>query len=264
MAVRTAGADDSSPDRRFTGRTAVSAPHLAVESPRHERRDFIRAFHEYLWRSPGTDRPTVRPQTIVTVAALTAVGALVTGVVMHLIHPRSSDAFAAKPPPTVTTPTSYQKVSGWDCATAADHGFEIGGRSSAWYTVAGGGWGADGCHGSFEVVPMIAKAENAGSNQFALWWFQPIGSFDQCDLQVYVPRARAQDASAKAAAYQVLAGASGAPIGRFVVDQTSARGSWVSGGLYTSGQTGLAVRLDNATAGTDRLAVAQVRIHCGL
>src|SRR4029453_19047407 len=102
-------------------------------------------------RWTGTDRPTIRPQTIVTVVALTLVCALVCGVVLHLINPQRFRAVEASLP--IMTSTSYQAVTGWDCAPAADRGFEIGGRTAAWYTVASGGWRGDGCLGSFEVVP---------------------------------------------------------------------------------------------------------------
>ena len=240
----------------------MTSPTPVVDSPRRERREFIRAMHEHLWRFTGTDRPTVRPQTIVTIVAVTLVCALVCGVITHLIHPRPTDKVAS-PPPVVTAPSSYQAMTGWDCAPAEDRGFEIGGRTAAWYTVASGGWRGDGCLGSFEVVPMITTARNTGPNQFALWWFKPSNSYDTCDLLVYVPTAT--DATARAVTYHVLAGAGtgGTSIGLFVIDQASSRGRWVSVGLYPSGPAGLALRLDNSDPGSDHLAVAQVKIHCG-
>src|SRR5262245_16256011 len=117
----------------------MTGPPPGLESPRRDRRDFVRAFHEHLWRKPGSERPTLRPQTIMTFAVLAAAGALVTGVVLHLLFPRPTK------PPAMSNAGTYAAVSGWDCPAAGSHGFEIAGRSSDWYTVARGGWNADGC-----------------------------------------------------------------------------------------------------------------------
>jgi hypothetical protein len=229
-----------------------------LESPRHDRRDFIRAFHEHLWRRPDTDRPTVRPQTLVTVAALSALAALVTGVVLHLVRPRSDDAAATAS--VAASPATFTAMSGWDCDSTADHGFEVGGRTGAWRTVASGGWLGQGCRGSFESVPMLAKDQATGSGQYALWWFHPTASFSRCDLSIYLPDS--PDVTASNVRYVVLAGRGGTPIAELNIDQARSRGTWVSAGSYPSGSDGVALELQDAV-GSGRLAFAQVTLHCG-
>ena len=239
----------------------MTRPSPIIESPRHDRRDFIRAFHEHLWRAPGTDRPTVRPQTVVTVAVLSALASLVTGIVLHLVH-RGSDNATAATAPAVTGPATYTAVSGWDCGATGDHGFEVGGRTADWRTVANGGWRDDGCLGSFESVPTLAKGQDASTPQYALWWFLPGKAFDRCDISVYIPTAGAPEVTASSARYVVLSTGSVTAIGEVTIDQAKARGTWVSAGSYPSGPAGLALRLDNAV-GTGNLAFAQVKLQCG-
>jgi hypothetical protein len=235
----------------------------AGESPRQERRDFVRAFAEHMWVRPGTDRITVRPQTVLTVAALAALVALLVGVGWEFLSPTPT---VALPPPPSPPATAYAVVSGWDCSANNDHGFDVNGRTAAWYTVARGGWGQDGCHGSFQAIPMSGDASKDDADQFAMWWFTPGPGYSRCDLSVYVPQSeRPHDVGAKAAQYFVLAGRSGSPLAQFVLDQTTAAGRWVPAGKYPSGPDGLAIRVVNrGVPGTAdaRLAVAQAKISC--
>jgi len=241
----------------------MTTPTPAVDTPRQERRDFVRAFAEHMWVRPGTDRPTVKPQTVVTLAALAAFTALLIGVAWEFLSPTPTVAGPVAPAPP---PTAYAVVAGWDCSANNDHGFDVSGRTSAWHTVARGGWDQDGCHGSFQAIPMSGDASKDDVGQFATWWFLPGAAYSRCDLSVYVPRSeRPQDVGAKAAQFFVLAGRGGAPLAQFVIDQTATSGRWVPAGTYPSREPGLAVRVVNrgVPPGVDaRLAVAQVKIVC--
>lgn len=35
----------------------------------------------------------------------------------------------------------------------------------------------DGCHGTYETVPLPAASANGQSRQSAVWWFVPTGGF---------------------------------------------------------------------------------------
>lgn len=235
-----------------------------AEPSRQERREFIRAFTEHVWAHPGVDRPSVRPQTVATVAAVVTLLALLVGVGWELISP--SPIVAATVPLQTPAAHAYAAVSGWDCAAAPDHGFDIVGRTSEWYTVASGGWTQDGCHGTFEAIPLSGAADRETSGQAALWWFVPGPAYSRCDVAVYVPKAaRPQDAAATLAAYVVLAGRNGGVLAEFAVNQTTSPGRWVPAGTFPSGQEGLAVRLGNRgvpATSASRLALAQVRVTC--
>jgi hypothetical protein len=234
------------------------------------RSEFIHAFVEHAGPGPASERLTVRLPTLITVAALAAVGALVIGVFWNLIRPAS--ATSATPiglggaAPTAGAPTSYAAVAGWDCVAAGDHGFEAQGRTSAWQTVALGGWSRDGCHGTFETIPMTGNATADDPQQTAQWWFTPGSGVSHCSVGVYVPASDpAQDAGASAAHYSVLAGRGGTSYADFTVDQSANRGRWVSAGTFPVAGNGLAVQVTDrgvpAHAG-DRIAVAQLKVDC--
>jgi hypothetical protein len=232
---------------------------------RADRRDAVRALVEHSWVDPEAPRTAPRPHWVLLAAALAAGGALGGGAVAQMMDP--IPLAKAAPAPQAPTLASYTAVSGWDCPNTADHGFAMTGRTSAWYTVAGGGWAQDGCHGTFEAMPMTGVADKDDSSQYAVWWFTPGGAVATCTVSVYRPVPdRPQDAAATAAQYWVLAGRSGAPLAGFVLDQTAQPGSWTAVGTYPVNPDGIAVQLVDrgvpATAAS-RLAVTQVRVQCG-
>jgi hypothetical protein len=233
-----------------------------VDTPQQQRQAFVRAFVEHLWVRPGTDRPTVRPQTMVTITAVCALLTVVFGVVQQLFFPPPPSGPVVAAPPKVRT---FTAVGGWDCSSASTHGFEVTGRTSAWQTVARGGWAQDGCRGSFVAIPMSGDATKDDQGQRATWWFAPGQGFTTCDVTVYVP-ASDQYSGARTAQYFALAGPAGSIIAQFTVDQSAQAGRWVMVGRFALGQNGLGIALVNrgkASSPRDRIGVGQVKVTCG-
>jgi hypothetical protein len=244
----------------------MAVPEARTSSNRTIRREYRRALVEQSWARPDTPRPVARPHVILMVAVFAAAGAVAAGVVLQLIHPvgRPKPAQAVPPPPKSIAP--FTAVTGWDCGAGSDRGFVVSGRTADWYTVAQGGWGADGCHGTFEAIPMTGDKAKDDQNQYAVWWFTPTAGMTRCDVEVFRPRPdRRQDSAASAAQFYVLAGRGGTRLAGFVVDQSAQPGSWADAGQFPVGENGLAVQLVDrgVPAGPgDRLAVAQVRVRC--
>jgi translation initiation factor IF-2 len=241
----------------------VSSPDTGTGLTRVQRREFVDAFVEQTWARPDADRPVARVQVVVLVATMSAVVAMAVGVVLHLIHPTKP---AAAAPPPVPTAQPYSAVSGWDCGTSADRGFDANGRTPDWLTVSRGGWSQDGCHGTFEAIPMSGDAGKDSPNQFVVWWFAPSAGMNRCEVKVYLPTPdNPLDSAATAAHFLVLAGRGGTEFAQFNIDQTKGRGSWKSAGIFPVSQGGLAVKLVNRGAPTNpraRLSVTQVRVSC--
>jgi hypothetical protein len=241
----------------------MGSPEPTVDFPAARRREFLRAFIDQAWARPGTDRPLARVHVALMVTTGVLVGAVLVGVVLQLIRPVPLATPAA---PAPTGSATFTAVSGWDCATGADRGFEATGRNSAWYTVARGGWPADGCHGTFEAIPLSGDAKRYDQNQAAVWWFAPDQTINRCELAIYIPEGdQPSDAAAVDAQFAVLDGRSGQPFASFVVDQTRDRGAWKVVGSFPTGQGGIAVRLTNQgvpSSSHARLAVTQVRVTC--
>jgi hypothetical protein len=230
-----------------------------------QRGEFVRAFLDQSWARPGLDRPVSRVHVAVMVAVGSLVAAVVTGAVLQLVHPvKLAEPVAMAP--VVPSPAVAVAVAGWDCATAADRGFTIGGRTPTWYTVAHGGWSDDGCHGTFEAISLSGNATKNDPNQSAVWWFVLGDTMNSCQLALYLPAVdHPGDAAVTTAQYTVLSGQSGGPLASVTVDQTATRGGWRDLGAYPVTRGNIAVRLDNQgvpRAATDRLAVTQVRARC--
>jgi hypothetical protein len=232
------------------------------DTRRQDRREYVRAVAENLWVRPGTDRPVVKPPFILLLTALTLVGALVTGIVLHFLRPEPKAEAAPPPPPPAT---AYTAVAGWDCTGDAGRGFEAVGRTNAWYTVPSGGWAADGCNGSFAAIPMSGSAAE-DSGQYAVWWFEPGERYTTCALAAYAPRVvRLKDAAGTAVRYRLTAGRGGDRIADITVDQPAAAGRWQELGAFPAAKGGIAVRLSNAgrpPIADGRIAVAQFRVRC--
>ena len=158
------------------------------ETARQARREYIHALVEQSWARPEATRTVARPHIVLMVAALTAAVALGSGVVAQLIHPVSLPRAAAAGPPSPRALAPFVAVAGWDCPQSGDRGFDIAGRSADWRTVAHGGWAENGCHGTFEAIPISADRSSDGTEQGAVWWFAPPAGLTRCEVAVFRPR----------------------------------------------------------------------------
>ena len=158
-------------------------------------------------------------------------------------------------------------MTGWDCvASSTDDGFNAQNRTSAWYTVASGGWTQDGCDGTFEAVPMIRSQATSEPSQVAEWWFTPSAAMTRCTVLTYQPTSVPRPyAAATEAQFYVLSGQNGSPLAGFVVDQAADPGSWATAGTYPVSPDGFAVELVDSGQPTTRgalLAITQVKVRC--
>jgi hypothetical protein len=234
-----------------------------VGAPGEQRKEFRKAFTEYGWARPGVERPAARPHVALIFATVATLLAVLAGVAMQLIKPVKLDKPTAAPVATVA-PT-WSGVAGWDCAAAADHGFDAEGRLGTWQTLGQGGWPRDGCHGDFEAIPLTSsKRLNAPAVQ---WWWQPPGAMTQCKVSVYAPEpgAKTYAALTSPVTYSVLDARGGTEFARFTVNQAKSAGSWVTGGTYPIGGGGIAVRVDTTgspASPRQMLALAQAQVVC--
>jgi len=242
----------------------VPPPAPITAMPGARRREFVRAFVDQSWARPGSDRPVARVHIALMVTMATVAVALVTGLILQMLHPITLSPAAAVAPASASP--NYVAVSGWDCGTRADRGFDVTGRAAAWYTVARGGWAHDGCHGTFEAIPMSGSDHDHDQNQSAIWWFTPGTGITRCDVAVYLPSVdQPADSAATSAQFFVTAGRDGAIFASFVVNETARRGDWQPVGRYPVSQGGIAVKLVNQGVPASppaRLAVTQVRVLC--
>jgi hypothetical protein len=234
--------------------------------PMAYRQEFVHAFVEQAWTRPGHDRPVTRVHIALMVTMAVVVVVVVTGVILQMLAPVKLSPAAVSGPMHTSSAPHYTAVAGWDCGTSPDRGFEATGRTPDWYTVARGGWSQDGCHGTFEAVPLSGDPVKPTDNTSSVWWFAPTPVMARCDVAVYLPSVtQPGDAAATAAQYFVTAGHGGSVFASFVLDQTSRRGGWQPAGTYAVGQPGIGVELLNqgvAADGHARLAITQVRVTC--
>ena len=244
--------------------TSVETQHgdRGIGTPPEQRKDFRRAFNEYGWARPGTERPVARPHITLVVATISTVVALLAGVTMQLIKPVKL-AKPAPPRPKAAAP-AWSAISGWDCAASTDRGFDADSRLDTWMTIGRGGWSDNGCHGTYEAIPFTSDKHMRGP--MVQWWFNPGDAMRKCVLSVYVPTPdRATFAPVSTVRYSVLGARSGTEFARFTVDQTKRPGSWVVVGSYPVNRSGIAVRLNTAgkpAAAKSMMAVTQVKAAC--
>ncbi|MGC9665949.1 hypothetical protein ACNTMW_05260 [Planosporangium sp. 12N6] len=167
-------------------------------------------------------------------------------------------------------PARFTAVAGESCPQSDASGFFAKGRARDWYDRASGGWTGDGCAGRMIAVPMSGDPKVDDPDNVIVWRFRVSGGAS-CAVQAHVPATgRALDAAGAPATYFVYAtdDATGAPIGRFDVDQMRNQGRWVPAGSYASGTGRLSVRM--VTRGIDfgpgrdgaHLGVSALRVTC--
>jgi hypothetical protein len=243
----------------------VVAPSEATTEPgQPTRQEYFQALVEQSWARPTVPRPVAKPHLVLMVAVVVTAGALGLGAVLQFIHPIP----LPKPPPPPPAPVpAFTAVSGWDCGYGgSNYGFEAQGRTSAWYTVPSGGWTQDGCHGTFESIPMTGNTNTGGPSQSAVWWFTPGSKITRCAVMVFLPAPQVrQDSAATVAQFSVLSGLNGTPLASFVLNEAADPGSWAAVGTFPVTQGGIAVDLVGSgappTAGA-RLAITQVKVTC--
>ncbi|MEU0156222.1 hypothetical protein [Micromonospora fulviviridis] len=236
-----------------------------TEPPARQRWDFVGAFVEHSWTRPGTERSAARPHVLLITATLAAVLALGAGIILQLIRPIKLTASPSAPPSSASATVGFSAVAGWDCPATATSGFEATGRQASWRTVATGGWAQDGCHGTFEVMPMSASTGSDRDGPSVVWWFVPQAA-TKCAVSVYAPKENPPSyRAARSVQFYVLAGRSGQRFAQFVVDQGAKPGSWVEVGTYPTTSNGIAVLMVSKgqppTADT-MLAITQVKVTC--
>jgi hypothetical protein len=246
----------------------VTTPKETAEPGRPVRHEHVRALVEHSWVRPEAPRPHAKPHIVLMITALAAAGAVVTGVLLQMIHPIQLPKPAVPtPPPAPGAP--FTAVAGWDCtSTAANYGFEAQGRTSAWITVARGGWTQNGCDGTFAAIPMMSNKAAANSNQSAEWWFKPTAAMTQCTIMIFRPAPQLrQDSAATAAQFDVLSGENGSQLAGFVLNEAADPGTWATAGTFPVSPDGIAVELVPGVAhvpadAAERLAVTQVKVRC--
>ncbi|MFG1610439.1 hypothetical protein [Actinoplanes sp. NPDC049265] len=235
-----------------------------------QRREFVRAFVEHAAEVPASERHTVRWPTLITVTALVSVGAIVVGVFWTLIRPLKPGETRAGVPSGVVVPTGPVKTwtgtAGWDCAAAADRGFDVQGRTAQWRTLPSGAWRQDGCHGTFATLPL-PSSKNDRASFTAVWWFTPAQGMRTCEFSVYVPAARPDVEAAERANYSVQSGGGGGtPYADFTVTHSGHAGRWVAGGSFPVQQGQIAVKLvikGNEGGRGSVVVLGQTRVNCG-
>lgn len=234
-----------------------------IGAPPEQRKEFRRAFSEYGWARPGTERPVARPHVTLVIATVSTLVALLAGVLMQLVKPVKLPKAATPPPPRAAAPT-WSAITGWDCGASTDRGFDADSRLATWMTVARGGWAGDGCHGDYEAIPFTNRKAARGPT--VQWWFAPGEAMRKCALSVYVPTPdRATFTPVSAVRYSVLGARGGTEFARFTVDQTKLRGSWVVVGTYPVNRSGIAVSVNTVghpPTARSMVAVTQVKAAC--
>jgi hypothetical protein len=244
---------------------ATSEPPTGLTRPtRHES---ARMLIEHSWARPHAPRPAARPHVVLMVAVFVAAGAIGVGAVLQWLRPIRLAEAAASPPPPPAPAAPFTAVGGWDCGSGGGNsGFVVQGRTSSWYTVASGGWAYDGCHGTFEAIPMTGNTAGTGPDQVAEWWFTPGPAMTRCAVMVFRPAPqRRQDAAATAAQFNVLSGQGGTPLAGFVVNEAADPGSWATAGTFPVSPDGIAVALVDRgvpTIAGGSLAITQVKVTC--
>ncbi|MFE4517530.1 hypothetical protein ACFRMQ_25420, partial [Kitasatospora sp. NPDC056783] len=219
--------------------------------------------------TPTADRATAPPTTATPPAT----------------RPTPASPWAAPPPSPAAPPVApappapapqpaFQAVAGFGCSGPGGRFQEVGAfreGADGWVTVDRGGHTGDSCDGRYEAVPMSGDRNKDDNSTYALWTFDVGAGPTSCGVSVYVPASGSVQLVGGAPAYYTVAGASGADLGAFTVDQVGHRGGWVDAGTFRPVGGSLVLRLHNRGqdwTGSGRpthahIAAAPVRLTCG-
>jgi translation initiation factor IF-2 len=220
--------------------------------------------------SPAADRTTATP----TAARATPTTAPAAPAPAPSAPPAAPSTAPAQPAPAPPAPQPvFQAVAGFGCSGPGGHFQEVGAfrqGTDGWVTVNSGGDTGDSCDGRYEAVPMSGDKNKDDSSTYALWTFDVGAGPASCGVSVYVPASGSIQQVGGAPAYYTVAGASGADLGSFTVDQVGHPGSWVDAGTFRPTGGPLVVRLHNR--GQDwtgsgqpthaHIAAAPIRLTC--
>ncbi|MFD8081258.1 hypothetical protein ACFV4F_06115 [Kitasatospora sp. NPDC059722] len=154
----------------------------------------------------------------------------------------------ASPVPPAPQPAGFRAVAGPGCSGPGARYQEVGAfhqGTDGWVTVNSGGYTGDSCNGQYDAVPMSGDRAKDDNSTYALWTFDVGASAAGCAVSVYVPDSTSVQQVGGAPAYYTVAGASGADLGSFTVDQVSRHGSWVDAGTFRPQGGPLVIRLHN-------------------
>ncbi|MBB5874211.1 hypothetical protein F4553_007645 [Allocatelliglobosispora scoriae] len=181
---------------------------------------------------------------------------------------------SARPPSPKPSPAppkvTFQAVGGYGCSTA-NTGYYAHDRDpgAGWGASDHGGWGSNGCSGTFDSMPMSGSDTVEDPTQYADWSFTVGSASRSCDLSTYVPvyGGDAKRAGGNPAQYRVGDGQGSSSKGTFTVDQPANGGRWISIKTYPVSGGKLWIRVLNR--GIDwgaregyRIGLAQFKVVC--
>ncbi|MFC4078750.1 hypothetical protein [Amycolatopsis samaneae] len=165
-------------------------------------------------------------------------------------------------PPAAQSASPFVLVAGPGCGGGSfgKPGYYTKG-DEGWLSSGSGGYGGEGCNGSFYSVPMSGDGRD-GDNS-AVWTFTtgPV-SQGSCQLQVYIPNGDATRVGGSPSYYTVSGG------GSFQIDQTRQRGRWVDAGRFAVSGGKVSVQLHSRgvdwknNGGLAHHAAAQLKATC--
>lgn len=194
------------------------------------------------------------------------------------VAPRPAAAAPKAPAKPAAAPRKpdFTATTGYGCHESSalvfeQHGFWSSGKNG-WIRLNKGGWGSNGCNGTFDAMPMSGSSTKDDADNYATWQFRT-GSVTRgtCYASVFVPNdSNAEHVGGHPSTYLIYTGWTPSGTARYAlqVDQVKQRNHWVTVKVPVSGGA-IAVKL--LSRGIDHSgghptyahhAVAQVRVEC--
>jgi hypothetical protein len=191
---------------------------------------------------------------------------------------------AVKPPAvrkaatTAKARPAFTAITGYGCAESKAKIFDQAGFYSdgvrGWLRQGKGGYGAGGCNGTYDAMPMSGSATKDDPENYALWRFRtgPVTS-GSCAVRVYVPNSnQIHLVGGQPSLYSVYSSLSlkTAVKGSFSIDQVANHGRWVTAGTFRVDHGELMIKLHSRgldfTSGGKKTyahhAIGQVQVSC--